>query len=154
MQNKPTSDSNAIFSGAHCVCFNLRKTARAVTNLYEQIMQPVGLRATQFTLLMVLREIGEAVTITQLADAMVMDRTTLTRDLKPLERAGLLTVNVGEDRRTRCVQLTEAGYKRVIDGLPLWEKAQQQLIMHGIGLDNWINLRQGLERVTEISRQP
>ncbi|MEM8535746.1 MAG: MarR family transcriptional regulator [Chloroflexota bacterium] len=116
-------------------------------------MQPVGLRATQFTLLMVLREIGEAVTITQLADAMVMDRTTLTRDLKPLERAGLLTVTVGEDRRTRCVQLTEAGHQRVIDGLPLWEKAQQQLIMQGIGLENWMNLRQELARVTEVSRQ-
>lgn len=116
-------------------------------------MQPIGLRATQFTLLMVLREIGEAITITQLADVMVMDRTTLTRDLKPLERTGLLTITVGEDRRTRCVQLTETGHQRVIDGLPLWEKAQQQLIIHGIGLELWMDLRQALERVTEVSRQ-
>ncbi|NOK58122.1 MAG: MarR family transcriptional regulator [Chloroflexi bacterium AL-N10] len=153
MQDDQIYNDNLSFSGADCVCFNLRKTARAVTNLYEQIMQPIGLRATQFTLLMVLKEIDEAVTISQLADVLVMDRTTLTRDLKPLERIGLLTVTVGADRRTRCVQLTEAGLQRLAEGLPLWEKAQQQLITQGIGLAHWQNLRQGLEVVTDIARQ-
>ncbi|MEE8273100.1 MAG: MarR family transcriptional regulator, partial [Alphaproteobacteria bacterium] len=69
---------------AICTCFNLRKAARAVTQLYDAALGPSGLRATQFSLIAALGVRG-APTISQLAKAMVMDRTTLTRNLKPLE---------------------------------------------------------------------
>ncbi len=81
-----------------CACLNVRKAARAVTQLYDEVLQPSGLRATQFNLLVAIALAGEA-PVTRLADALVMDRTTLTRNLKPLESQGLITIEAGTDRR-------------------------------------------------------
>src|SRR5215207_10827262 len=88
-----------------CACFNVRKSARAVTQLYDDILRPSGLRVTQFSLLTVVRLLGRA-TIGGLADAAVMDRTTLTQNLKLLSRAGLIVIRQGDDARVREVTLT------------------------------------------------
>ncbi|HEY9847811.1 MAG TPA: MarR family transcriptional regulator, partial [Candidatus Caenarcaniphilales bacterium] len=88
-----------------CACFNLRKASRAVTQLYDKVLQPSGLLATQFTLLSAIALTG-SVTITRLAQELVMDRTTLARNLKPLERQGLIQIKPGQDQRTRIVTLT------------------------------------------------
>ena len=87
-------------AGLGCACFNLRKAARAVTQLYDDALRPAGILATQLPLLIATGRL-ERVTISQLAEAMVMDRTTLTRNLRPLERDGLVRTKPGKDRRVR-----------------------------------------------------
>jgi DNA-binding MarR family transcriptional regulator len=108
-----------------CACFSIRRAARAVTQLYDDMLRPSGLRATQFSLLAVIRLTGTG-TITALADAAVMDRTTLTRNLKPLAEAGLVAVREGDDARVREVTLTAAG-ARLAAAQPYWEKAQRRM---------------------------
>jgi len=111
-----------------CVCFNIRKSARAITQLYEEALRPTGLRATQFTLLVATRVMGTA-TIGGLAKSLVMDRTTLTRNMKPLEKQGFIRIMPGkEDRREREVTLTLAGQQILSKALPLWKTTQQSVI--------------------------
>jgi DNA-binding MarR family transcriptional regulator len=109
-----------------CTCFTLRKATRAVTQLYDESLRPVNLRSTQFSLLGLLAHTG-TMRITALADAAVMDRTTLTRNLDLLERDGLVRIRPGEDARVREVTLTPAGRDRLLAALPMWEKAQKEL---------------------------
>lgn len=107
-----------------CACFNLRKAARAVTQLYDEHLRPSGLRSTQFSLLAVLSLRGP-LGISQLAEAAVMDRTTLTRNLELLQREGLVKVRAAPgDARVREVSLTPAAQERLAAALPLWERAQ------------------------------
>ncbi|HEU4680342.1 MAG TPA: MarR family winged helix-turn-helix transcriptional regulator [Gemmatimonadales bacterium] len=110
----------------NCVCFNLRKAARAVTQVYDEILRPTGLRATQHSLLRVLQAAG-TVSVTKLAEVAVMDRTTLARNLDLLEREGLVRVQSGADARVREVALTDVAHKRLAAALPYWEKAQAQV---------------------------
>ena len=133
-----------------CVCFNTRKAARAVTRLYDDALRPVGLRATQLTLLMAIEMMG-APTISALAEQMVMDRTTLAHDLRPLQTAGLVTVAPGDDRRTRITQLTEVGRRALSDALPLWRHAQASLIGAGLGDADWRRLQLELQRLVNLA---
>jgi DNA-binding MarR family transcriptional regulator len=110
-----------------CACANLRRAARAVTQLFDEALAPSGLRATQFTLLVTSRLMGES-TINELAEGMAMDRTTLSRNLKPLVRNGLLEVRPGEDGRTRLVRITPAGEQALEEAYPLWQQAQQEIV--------------------------
>lgn len=108
-----------------CLCFNLRKTARVVTQRYDDALRPAGLKTTQFSLLVATRLAGE-ITMTRLADALGMDRTTLTRNLRPLEEEGLIAVAPGRDRREREVTVTAKGEARLGKALPLWRRAQAE----------------------------
>ena len=112
--------------GRLCVCFNTRKAARTVTQFYDEILKPTGLRVTQLALLPVVNLLGP-VTVKRLAEAAVMDRTTLTRNLKPLEKKGLVSIETGEDLRERNVTLTELGREKLKEAYPLWEKAQNTI---------------------------
>ncbi len=111
----------------NCTSFNLRKAARAVTHLYDEMLKPSGLRSTQFSLLTVL-SMGGAETISNLAHTLVMDRTTLTRNLKPLQAQGWIKRVPGEDRRTRAWTITPQGRKVLAQALPLWQKAQKDTV--------------------------
>jgi DNA-binding MarR family transcriptional regulator len=110
-----------------CACANLRKAARALTQLFDDALAPSGLRVTQFTLLVTSRLMGES-TINELAERMAMDRTTLSRNLKPLVRSGLLQMRPGEDGRTRLVRITQAGEQAVEEAYPLWHGAQHETV--------------------------
>jgi DNA-binding MarR family transcriptional regulator len=110
-----------------CACANLRKAARALTQLFDEALAPSGLRVTQFTLLVTSRLMGES-TINELAERMAMDRTTLSRNLKPLVRSGLLEVRPGKDGRTRLVRITQAGEQALEEAYPLWHGAQQETV--------------------------
>ena len=111
-----------------CVSFNIRKAMRAVSQHYDQIMAPSGLRGTQFTILTVLSRAGD-LTITELANFLVMERTTLTRNLKPLEKEGYLKVLPGlQDSRTRRVNVTNLGKKAQKAAMPYWQKAQDEMV--------------------------
>jgi DNA-binding MarR family transcriptional regulator len=111
----------------NCLCFNLRKATRAVTQVFDDVMRPTGLRATQHSLLHVIQLSG-TVSISTLAERAVMDRTTLARNLDLLEREGLVRIQPGEeDARVREVTLTAAATKKLAMALPYWEKAQAQV---------------------------
>jgi DNA-binding MarR family transcriptional regulator len=134
---------------AGCACRNLRRTARAVTHLYDETLRPSGLRITQFTLLVAVG-LSEPVPITRLADALDLDRTTLARDLKPLTEHGLVQIAAGEDRRMRVVRLTSQGRQAVGRAYPLWQQAQAQIV-EGSGPDRWQAVASGLEEVAALA---
>jgi DNA-binding MarR family transcriptional regulator len=107
-----------------CNCFAVRSAARHITHLYDQHLAPVGLRATQFSVLTKLKRRGP-LTINALADAMVMDRTTLGRAIQPLQRDGLITIEQAlSDRRSRELRLTTTGEMRLQVALEAWARAQ------------------------------
>jgi DNA-binding MarR family transcriptional regulator len=109
-----------------CACTSLRKGGRALSRLYDDALDPSGLRVTQYSLLATLARAG-SLSLTALADELVMDRTTLSRNLLPLERAGLVHVAPGTDRRLRFAQLTPVGQERLEAARPLWRAAQDQV---------------------------
>jgi DNA-binding MarR family transcriptional regulator len=109
-----------------CTCLNLRKAARAVTQLYDDVLRPTGLRMTQFSLLMLICGAG-CVRITDLAEAAVMERTTLKRNLALLERDGLVRIEPGDDARVREVVPTRTAATRLAAAFPYWERAQAQV---------------------------
>jgi DNA-binding MarR family transcriptional regulator len=109
-----------------CTCFNLRKAARAVTQMYDEFLRPSGIRCTQFSLLMLIRGMGP-IRISDLAEKAVMDRTTLKRNLELLQQDGLVRVTAGADARVREVSLTAAAEKRLAEALPLWQRAQTHI---------------------------
>lgn len=109
-----------------CTCFNLRKATRAVTQLYDEALRPSGLRATQFSLLSVVGAFG-TVSISDLAEEAVMDRTTLTRNLSVLEQEGLIRIEPGEDARVREVSLTPAAVEKLAEARSYWAKAQAHM---------------------------
>lgn len=113
--------------GITCVSFNLRKASRIVTNYFDTILAPSGLRSTQFH---ILASIGrhENLPISDLADILVMDRTTLTRNLRPLEKKKLIRFSRGKDKRTREIILTPLGYSSLSKAIPLWNEAQTGLL--------------------------
>lgn len=135
-----------------CVCYNTRKVARAVTRLYDDALRPCGLRATQMTLLMVIEAMGEP-TISALAEQLVMDRTTLARDLRPMQAAGWVVVVPGRDRRTRVVRLTSAGGALLREALPRWRAAQDALIDGGLGAGEWAHLRDDLAGLVALAQR-
>jgi DNA-binding MarR family transcriptional regulator len=131
-----------------CACFNLRKAARAITHLYDEMLRPTGLRTTQFTLLVATKML-EPITVTRLAKIGVMDRTTLTRNLRPLEKQGLIQIALGKDQRTRVVTLTPEGQKALARALPLWRKAQTRVIKE-LGQERWNSLKAYLAEVVSL----
>jgi DNA-binding MarR family transcriptional regulator len=111
---------------ADCIGFNLRKANRAVSQLYDEMLRPTGIRGTQYSLLVALKVMG-SVSVTHLAEKIVMDRTTLSRNLEVMEKQGLVSVTPGEDRRTRKVMITEMGSAVLLDAYPLWQRAQAKI---------------------------
>ena len=107
-----------------CNCLAVRQAARHVTQFYDQFLAPAGLRTTQFSILARLQRLGP-MTISLLAADLVMDRTTLGRNLQPLEREGLVAVVKGRtDRRSREIRLTDPGIERLRTAVEGWVKAQ------------------------------
>ena len=109
-----------------CNCFALRQAARHVTKLYERHLAPADLTSAQFSILGALGEAGE-MTMAELANALVMDRTTLLRAIQPLQRDEFLTSRSSDDDpRLLVISLTSAGERKLKQAFPLWEKAQEE----------------------------
>jgi len=107
-----------------CICLAVRQAARHVTQTFDQFLAPAGLRTTQFSILAKLKRKGP-MTINALADDLVMDRTTLGRNILPLERDGLIAIEpMASDRRSKELRLTKAGDKRLQAAREGWIKAQ------------------------------
>jgi len=122
----------------YCTCFNLRRAARAVTQMYDAALRSGGLRATQFTVLTGVVKAGP-VPLTRLADLLFLERTTLTRNLRLLEKAGLVVSEPGPDRRERLLSATDEGKKRFQEALTLWHEAQASLV-ENLGKAEWTGL--------------
>lgn len=133
-----------------CTCANLRKAARAVTQIYDLALQPSGLKATQFTLLATLSQQG-TLPVSTLAEALVMDRTTLTRNLKPLITKGFVSAEPGDDRRTRMVSLTPQGEAALDSALLLWRNVQSKFA-GALGLETWSVLLDRLQDSVSVSQ--
>jgi DNA-binding MarR family transcriptional regulator len=108
-----------------CNCTALRKAARRVSFLYDRVLAPSGLRITQYGILAELGRSGP-MTITDLAHAMVMERNGLGHNLRPLEREGLIRMEVGQDKRSRLILMTEKGHTRLAEAKPLWRQGQDR----------------------------
>lgn len=123
----PTPQQVARTIEAECSCLRLRGAARALSRGYDAELRAVGLKLSQLTILVGTAMFGEGgATIQALADAVVMDRTTLTRNLRPLEKEGLLRLAPSpSDGRSRVVRLTERGDATLVDAFPLWRRAQR-----------------------------
>ncbi|HEY2396179.1 MAG TPA: MarR family transcriptional regulator [Rudaea sp.] len=109
-----------------CVCVNLRRAARAVTALYDDALSASGIKITQFSLLRSVQR-NEPVSVSALSEDLNLDRTTLARNLDPLQRDGLIALAAGSDRRVTEVRLTAKGRKAIARALPLWQQAQQAI---------------------------
>lgn len=123
---------------AACTCANLRMATRVITQVFDTALRPAGLKVTQFTLLAKIYRSG-TLPVSQLADFVVMDRTTLTRNLKPLVSNGWVTVEQGSDQRERLVSLTELGKETLDAARPHWAMAQEQVV-DALGIDRWSGL--------------
>jgi DNA-binding MarR family transcriptional regulator len=136
-----------------CNCLALRQAARQATQLYDRHLAPAGLRTTQFSVLVNLRRLGP-MTINRLAAEMVVDRTTLGRNILPLERDGLIAIRQGaDDRRRRELELTKAGTERLRRAVKLWAGAQKEFESR-FGVERAAALRSELRDVAAIgSRQ-
>jgi DNA-binding MarR family transcriptional regulator len=128
-----------------CACHRIRMAARAVTRGYDDALRPLGLRATQLALLAAIDAEG-ALSITSLARLAGMDRSTLSRNLAPLERDGLVALGAEGWRRSRTLDLTSKGRSRLAEALPLWESAQRRL-KRNLGARRWDAVRESLDHV-------
>ncbi|MCJ2095973.1 MarR family winged helix-turn-helix transcriptional regulator [Methylobacterium sp. J-072] len=109
-----------------CTCVALRRATRALTASYDAALRPAGLRVTQFSILRRLERLGP-IPVTRLAAEAVLERTTMGRNLDPLERRGLVKIEAGRDARERIVSLTDAGREAVAAATPYWQAAQARI---------------------------
>jgi len=127
-----------------CTCAMLRRTTRRVTRIYDRALRPVGLRLTQYSVLAHVAR-GQGLNITDLAGRLATDRSTLTRNLRPLERSGWIRIARGADPRQRAITLTGAGRAKYEQALPLWEAAERDF-RRALGSDDVAALRGLLDR--------
>jgi DNA-binding MarR family transcriptional regulator len=130
------------------MCGNFRRTSRALTQFYEEALRPLGLRATQFTILQALSLAGE-VSQRRLGEVLAMDSTSLTRTLAIMIRKGWIAEQRGADRRERRLRLAGAGELKLARVLPVWEKVQSRL-ERKLGKEAWKRLLQLTHQVTEL----
>ena len=136
---------------AECLCLNLRKASRLITQYYDQILEPAGIRCTQLTILAAISRIGNR-SLTDLAQSLAMDRTTLTRNLKPLEKHGWVIRVDSPNHRMRNYALSPSGEKVLKQAVPLWEEAQNSIVSM-LGDSRRKRLFQHLLRVTAAGRR-
>jgi DNA-binding MarR family transcriptional regulator len=129
-----------------CTCFHLRRASRLTTQLYDRELAAVGLSLNQYSILR--RSERQPRRLGELADELGMDRTTLTRNLKPLLQAALLQQTRGEDARQRLIGITEQGRTRLLAARPHWQKAQRH-IDDAFGHENVTRLHTDLMALSE-----
>lgn len=144
------SDQECVSMAQTCAAFNLRRAARLVTQLFDQTLKPTGLKVTQFSLL-VSAHMSENLVLHKLARVMGLDRTTLSRNLRVLEKRGLVVLVPGEDKREVRVRLTEKGNQVLEEAIPLWAEAQAQVV-DTVGGDKWLDMINDLRGLTRELR--
>lgn len=133
----------------HCASFNFRRAARAMTALFDHALQGSRIRSTQFTILTAVAG-AQPVSVGKLSETLVMDATTMTRNLNLLRKQGLVTVSPRGSMRQRFVSLTFEGEKALARAIPLWREIQQKFV-NNIGEERWGRLRDELESLSNLA---
>ena len=142
----PASLANLDLNGTgYCASLNFRRTARAVTRMYDTAMQDSGIRSTQFAILVGIAK-TQPVAIGKLADVLIIDRTTLTRSLRLLQKERLVTISKRTTMRQRLLELTPQGVEALERSLPLWRAVHAKFVSD-MGSDYWLHLRGELEKL-------
>ena len=134
---------------ATCMGLHIRRASRILTQVYDAALRPIGLEANQFTL-MVAIHLFQSVPITRLAQELFTDQTTMTRNVKLLEKQDLVAITPGKDRRVKLISLTTEGQAILEQALPVWEQVQAEL-MQQFGKQNWQSLLSLLSEVKSLS---
>jgi DNA-binding MarR family transcriptional regulator len=129
-----------------CAAFNLRRASRVVSQLYDTGLQAVGLRATQFAILVAVGK-RQPVSVGKLAQITVIDQTTMTRNLAPLARDGLIELSARGAKREKRVRLTAKGERALTRAVPVWRALQERFVA-AFGAGNWREMRRELEVLT------
>ena len=145
----PLLDSLDLAGTGTCAAFNFRRTARAVTRLYDLALEPSGIRSTQFAILTAIAKF-QPVAINRIGEILVLDQTTLTRSLRLMQKQGLLEISPRSTRRQRFLNLTDAGAKSLAAAIPLWRKVQAEFLRM-MGGDSWKAFRNELERLSGVA---
>jgi len=145
------TDSLDLSGTGSCAAFNFRRTARAVTRLYDLGLESSGLRATQFAILTAIAKFQPA-SISRIGEILVLDQTTLTRSLRLLQKQRYLEISPRSVRRQRFLTLTDSGVKALAIAVPLWRKVQEKFLAE-MGGDTWPRLRNELERLAGMAVQ-
>ena len=132
-----------------CAAFTLCKTVRAVTNLYDSALQLVGVRSIQFAILVAVAR-SQPVSIGNLSQLLLSDRTTLTRSLALMEKDGLLSISERSTMRQRFVTLSDKGRRSLTRSAPLWRKVQERYVA-AIGAGRWRRLQRELEKLSNVA---
>jgi len=132
----------------YCASLNFRRTSRAVTRMYDSAMQDSGVRSTQFALLVAIAK-TQPVSMGTLAEVLTIDRTTLTRSLRLLQKERMITISKRSEMRQRFLELTPAGEKALQRSLPLWREAHAKFVA-ALGKDYWLSMRSELERLARL----
>ncbi len=133
----------------HCVVGNLQQVARAVSRVYAEEMRSCGVKRSPFNILAVLMH-TESITLSDFAERLLMERTTLSRNLKPLVKQGYVSVILSaSDARVREISLTREGIKKFREALGLWRKAQEKLL-RVYGEENWRKLEASLHKLRDL----
>jgi DNA-binding MarR family transcriptional regulator len=136
---------------AKCAAGTLRRATRSIARVYDARLAPVGLTNTQFSILRAIERRDGPVRLTELADELVFERTSLYRTLEPLERDGLVELtHVG--RRAKQVALTAKGARRSAKALSLWMAAQEEFVGQ-FGRAAWNDLAGQLREIVDIARR-
>jgi DNA-binding MarR family transcriptional regulator len=133
-----------------CACSNFRKASRALTQLFDHALQPSGLRSTQLIILLEIA-IARSTTVPQLARRLVMDPSTLSRNLKLITEQGWIKSNSDRKGRSQAVRLTRRGLIAVQKAVPLWERAQNGFA-NELGKRRWRALHSDLSAAIAIAR--
>ncbi len=131
------------------MCSNIRRASRALTQLYGQALRPLGLNATQFTILQALSLTGE-ISQSRLGELLVLDSTTLTRTLAIMVRDRWITERRGQDRRERLISLTKAGKSKFERAYGAWEQVQSRL-RRRLGDETWKDILRLTHEVTTVA---
>ncbi len=132
-----------------CGSFNLRRASRVVSQLYDDILQPTGLRSTQVVLLVAIAAEQE-LSLAHLARELVLSPSTLSRNLRPLERDGLVDIHE-TGKRGKLVRLTNEGERALTNAVPYWERAQDKFTSL-VGSAAWTNLAKRLSKTVQVTR--
>jgi DNA-binding MarR family transcriptional regulator len=132
-----------------CVCSTLRMVSRVVTQLYDNVLRPSGLRVTQFSILATIARMGQA-NLRQLEDALAIDQTTLTRSLNLLERDGVTERVPHPDARIKAMRVTSKGRRLLGVARPLWAQAQDK-VLRELGTKAWVDTERRLAHLLDVA---
>lgn len=132
-----------------CVCANLRKKTRLVTQFYDKLLQPTGLKVTQYSMLANI-DLQQAVSISRLGEILLLDQTTITRNINLLKRNGYVDLTRDpQDARAKVITLTDKGVEKLNEAAPIWQDIQERII-NDIGLENYNDFYETLKTIQKI----